>query len=49
LSGEADAGPIAAGVNIWQPPSISPANARLGFAQKLARWQAVREALTALA
>jgi hypoxanthine-DNA glycosylase len=29
-------------------PSTSPANARLGFAQKLARWQAVRAALAAL-
>jgi hypoxanthine-DNA glycosylase len=29
-------------------PSTSPAHARLGFAQKLARWQALREALAAL-
>jgi hypoxanthine-DNA glycosylase len=29
-------------------PSTSPAHARLGFAQKLARWQALRDALAAL-
>jgi hypoxanthine-DNA glycosylase len=29
-------------------PSTSPAHARLGFAQKLARWQALREVLAVL-
>ena len=35
------------GINYLELPSTSPAHARLGFAGKLARWAALREAVSA--